>query len=55
MECVRHSQTSLTGAGKGSAILDDQVLFTELYKFLQALGRKAGYQVESVSDIKEAL
>jgi hypothetical protein len=39
----------------GSGFFDDQVLFTELYKFLKSLGKQAGYEIESVKDIREAL
>jgi hypothetical protein len=40
---------------RGSGFFDDQALFTELYKFLQALGKQVGYEIESVKDIREAL
>ena len=58
-ECIDNAigcvQASQHGSLKGTGMFDDQVLFTELYKFLHALGKQAGYQVESVRDIKEAL
>jgi hypothetical protein len=51
----RGNELATSDSIRGSGFFDDQVLFTELYKFLQALGRQAGYDIESVKDIREAL
>lgn len=51
----RANELSTSEGIRGSGFFDDQALFTELYKFLQALGKQAGYEIESVKDIREAL